>query len=149
MYFSSKTVTLLILAQVEKAVRPAASLRHTTTQFIVVLLCCLSLHDDMKFIAAFFFSLKLLVQSSKKSQRKKKSLQHYRAKHIKRQLYGKYYKMFVSKNDPSKWPARLEYDRSSPRSGRTLSIDRLLFWALDWRDIPKYSTWKHCILLVM
>ena len=47
--------------------------------------------------------------------------QCYRAKRIKRQLYGKYYKMFASKNDRSKWPARREFDRSSPRSGRTLS----------------------------
>ena len=52
----------------------------------------------MKFIAAFFF-LKGLVQSRKNSQRKKKSLQRYTAKRIKRQLYGKYYKMFTSKND--------------------------------------------------
>ena len=35
----------------------------------------------------------------KKWQRKKKSLQHCRAKRIKQQLYGKYYKMFASKND--------------------------------------------------
>ena len=38
--------------------------------------------------------------------------------------------MFVSKDDRSKWPARREFDRSSPRSGRTLSVDRPLFWAL-------------------
>ena len=56
--------------------------------------------------------------------------QCYRAKRIKRQLYGKYYEMFASKNDRSKWPARREFDRWSPRSGRTLSIDRPLFWAL-------------------
>ena len=79
------------------------------------------------------FSLKVLVQSSKKknkSQRKKKSLQHYRTKCIKWWLYGKYYKMFASKNDWLKWPARREFDRSNPRSGRTLSVDRPLFWAL-------------------
>ena len=39
-------------------------------------------------------------------------------------------KVFVSKNDRSKWPARPEFDRSSPRSGRTLSVDRPLFAAL-------------------
>ena len=39
-------------------------------------------------------------------------------------------KMFVSKNDRSKWPARPEFDWSSPRSGRTLSVDRPLFSAL-------------------
>ena len=38
-------------------------------------------------------------------------------------------KVFVSKNDRSKWPARAEFDRSSPRSGRTLSADRPLFAA--------------------
>ena len=69
-------------------------------------------------------------KQQKKSQRKKKSLQRYRGKRIKWQLYGKYYEMSISKNDRSKWPMRLEYDQTSPRSGRTLSIDRLLFWAL-------------------
>ena len=53
--------------------------------------------------------------------------QCYRAKRIKRQLYGKYFKMFASKNDWSKLTARREFDRSSPRAGRTLSIDRPLF----------------------
>ena len=38
--------------------------------------------------------------------------------------------MFASKNGWSKWLARREFDRSSPRSGRTLSVDRPLFWAL-------------------
>ena len=78
------------------------------------------------------FSFKVLVQISKKnkSQRKKKSLQRYRTKCIKRRLYGKYYKMFASKNDRSKCSPRQEFDRSNPRSGRTLSIDWPLFWAL-------------------
>ena len=96
-------VTLLILAQAESTVRPAASLHHSTTQFVVVSLCCVSLrHDNMKFLVAFFFPLKLLVQSGKKSQRKNKSIQRYRAQRIKRQLFGKYHKMFVSENDRSK-----------------------------------------------
>ena len=56
--------------------------------------------------------------------------QCYRAKRIKRQLYGKYYKMFASKNDRSKRPARREFDRSSPWSGQTLSTDQPLFWSL-------------------
>ena len=89
MYFFPKTVTPLILAQAESTVRPAALLRHSTTQFVVVSLCCFSLrHDNMKFIAAFFFSLKPLVRSSnkKKSQTKKRSVKRYRAKCIKRQL---------------------------------------------------------------
>ena len=134
--FFPKTVTLLILAQAESTVRPAASLRHSTTQFVVVSLCCVSLrHDNMKFLVAFFFPLKLLVQSGKKSQRKNKSIQHYRAQRIKRQLFGKYHKMFVSENDRSKWPARREFDWSSPRSGRTLSVDRPLFWALTYSSV--------------
>ena len=40
-------------------------------------------------------------------------------------------KVFVSKNDRSKWPARPEFDRSGPWSGRTLSVDRPLFAALQ------------------
>ena len=39
-------------------------------------------------------------------------------------------KVVVSKNGRSKWPARPEFDRSSPRSGQTLSVDRPLFAAL-------------------
>ena len=52
----------------------------------------------MKFIAAFFF-FKGFSAKQQKKPKKKKSLQRYRAKCIKRQLYGKYYKMFASKND--------------------------------------------------
>ena len=91
------------------------------------------------------FSLKGLVQSSKKSQRKRKSLQRYRAKCIKRQLYGKYYKMFASKNDRSKWPARRVFDWSSPWSGWTLSIDWPLFWALfciEWFQFLFLMVWQ-------
>ena len=116
---------------------PAASLRYSTTQFHHVSLR----HDDMKFNAAFFFFKGFSAKQQKKPT-KRKSLQRYRAKRIKRQLYGKYYKMFASKNDWSKWPARREFDRSSPRSGRTLSVDRPLFWALPWLNV----TWmmrKH------
>ena len=44
--------------------------------------------------------------------------------------------MFASKNDRSKWTARREFDRSSPRSGRTLSVDRPLLCALKtWGEI--------------
>ena len=87
------------------------------------------------------FSLKGLVQSRKKSQRKNKLLQCYRAKRIKRQLWGKYYKMFASNNDRSKWPARQEFDWSSPWSGRTLSVDRLLFWALWEVTALRWDDW--------
>ena len=52
----------------------------------------------MKFIAAFFFFKGVSARQQKKPN-KKKSLQHYRAKRIERQLCGKYYKMFASKND--------------------------------------------------
>ena len=104
---------------------PAASLHCSTTQFVVVLLCCVSLRHGIKFLAAFFFFKGFSAKQQKnKSQRKKKSLQRYRTKCIERQLYGKYYKMFASKNDWSKWAARREFDQSNPRSGRTL------FWAL-------------------
>ena len=48
-------------------------------------------------------------------------------------------KMFVSKNDRSKWPARSEFDRSSLRSGRTLSVDRPLFSALITTPELKYQ----------
>ena len=72
------------------------------------------------------FSWKGLVQSSKKRQRKKKSLQHYGA--LSDNCMEN--KMFVSKTDRSKWPARPEFDRSSLRSGRTLSVDWPLFSAL-------------------
>ena len=51
----------------------------------------------MKFIAVFFFFKG--VSAKQQKQRKKKSLQRYKVKRIKRQLYGKYYKMFASKND--------------------------------------------------
>ena len=54
----------------------------------------------MKFIAVFFFFKGFSAKQQKRnSQRKKKPLQRYRAKRIKWQLYGKYYKMFASKND--------------------------------------------------
>ena len=79
------------------------------------------------------FSLKVLVQSSKKTKAKEKRNHYsinYRTKCIKWWLYGKYYKMFASKNDWLKWPARREFDRSNPRSGWTLSVDQPLFWAL-------------------
>ena len=91
------------------------------------------------------FSLKGLVQSSKKSQRKRKSLKRYRAKCIKQRLHGKYYKMFASKNDRSKWPARREFDQTSPWSGWTLSIDWLLFWALfciEWFQFLFLMVWQ-------
>ena len=86
----------------------------------------------MKFIVAFFF-FKGLVQSSKKSQRKKKLLQCYRAKRIKWQLYGKYYKMFASKNDRSNQTARLEFDRPIPffQQARSLPLTFLYFQHLS------------------
>ena len=86
----------------------------------------------MKFIVAFFF-FKGLVQSSKKSQRKKKLLQCYRAKRINWQLYGKYYKMFASKNDRSKPTARQEFDRPIPflQQTRSLPLTFLYFQRLS------------------
>ena len=86
--------------------------RCITPQLSLLLFRFVAFHYDMTKwnLLGRSFSLKGLVQSSKKSQRKRKSLQRYRAKCIKRQLYGKYYKMFASKNDRSKWPARREFD---------------------------------------
>ena len=90
-------------SKAERTARCAASLHYSTTQFVVVSLCRASLqHDDMKFIAALFFVKAFSAKQQIKSQRKKKSLQRYREKRIKRQLYGKYYEMFASKNDWSK-----------------------------------------------
>ena len=54
-------------------------------------------------------------------------------------------KMFVSKNDRSKWPARLEFDRSSQRSGRTLSVDRPLFSA-QWSEWGKNPYCKRAVI---
>ena len=48
-------------------------------------------------------------------------------------------KMFVSKNDRSKWPVRPQFDRSSLQSGRTLSVDRPLFSALQYMYISFHS----------
>ena len=125
-----RAVTLLITAKPN--VQYDLLHRCVTPQLSLLLFCFVPFHYDMMTwnLLRHSFSLKGLVQSSKKSERKKKSLQRYRAKCIKRQLYGKYYKMFASKNDRSKWPTRREFDRSSPQSGRTLSVYRPLFWAL-------------------
>ena len=82
MYAFPKMVTLLITAK-------------QTPQLSLLLFRFVAFHYDMKFIAAFFF-FKGFSAKQQKSQRKKKSL---RAKCIKRQLYGKYYKIFASKND--------------------------------------------------
>ena len=73
---------------------------------------------------AFFF-LEGFSAKQQKTPKKKKSLQRYRA------LSDNYMenKMFVSKNDRSKWLASWEFDRSSPRSGWTLSVDWPLFSA--------------------
>ena len=58
-------------SKAERTVRPAASLRYSTTQFVVVLLCSVSLwHDDMKFIAAFFFFKGFSAKQQKKPKKK-------------------------------------------------------------------------------
>ena len=58
-------------SQAERTVRPAASLRFSTTQFVVVLLCSISLwRDDMKFIAAFFFFKGFSAKQQKKPKKK-------------------------------------------------------------------------------
>ena len=64
-------------------------------------------------------------------------------------------KIFVSKNDRSKWPARWEFDWSSPWSGRTLSLtgryfqpcqSRLVVYCHDWEPDKEYVT--HGLLLI-
>ena len=128
MYVFPKKVTLLITAK--QKVQYDLQHRCVTPQLSLLLFCFVTFHYMTTWnLMRHSFSLKVLVQSMKKRQRKKKWLQRYRAKHIKQQLYGKYYKRFASKNDQSKWPARWEFDQSSPRSGWTLSVDRPLFWA--------------------
>ena len=99
MYAFPKKVTLLITAKQNVQYRPAASLRYSTTQLLLFRL--VAFHHDMKFIAALFFfrGFSAKQQKKKKKRKKKKSLQRYRAKRIKRQLYGKYNKIFASKND--------------------------------------------------
>ena len=59
-------------SEAESAVRPAASLRYSTTQFVVVSLCRVSLHDNIKFNAAFVFFKSFSAKHEKKRQRKKK-----------------------------------------------------------------------------
>ena len=60
-------------SEAESTVRPAASLRYSTTQFVVVSLCRVSLHDNIKF-NGHSFSLKVLVQSMKKKAKKKEMI---------------------------------------------------------------------------
>ena len=93
-----------------------------TTCCIVALLhnsvcCCFVTTWRLKFIAAFFF-FKGFSAKQQKKPKKKEIITTLQSECIMRQLYGKYYKMFASKNDRSKWRARREVDRSSPRSGR-------------------------------
>ena len=108
-----------------------ATLHFSTTQFVIVSLCCISLRHEINLLWLFF--RRRFWCKAAKLPKKKKSLQRYRA------LSDNYMenKMFVSKTDRSKWPGRWEFDRSSPRSGRTLSVDRPLFPALVLLTIPK------------
>ena len=128
-YVFPKKVTLLITAKRKEQ----CDLQHhcVTPQLSLLLFRFVAFHYMTKWNLMWHsFSLKVLVHSMKKEAKKKKWLQCYRAKRIKQQLYGKYFKRFASKNDWSKWPARWEFDRSSPRSGWTLFVDQPLLWAL-------------------
>ena len=100
-------------------------LHYSTTQFVIVSLGCISLWHEINLLWLFF--RRRFWCKAAKLPKKKKSLQRYRA------LSDNYMenKMFISKNDRSKWPARWEFDGSSRRSGRTMSVDRLLFSALS------------------
>ena len=97
-------------SKAESTVRPPM-LRYSTTQFVNVSLCCISLTWN-SFIVAFFF----LDGFSAMQQNKNVWIQKWPARW---------------EFDRSKWLARREFYRSSPRSGRTLSIDRPLFSALN------------------
>ena len=142
MYFFPKTVTLLILAQAQSAVPPAASLRRLLLFRFVVF------HYDMTtwnlLQRSFFF--KVFKAFSAKQQKKKAKVKrnHYSVIEQNAYIYGKYYKMFVSENDRSKWLVRREFDRSSPPSGWTLSVDRLLFWALQVKFFEEFKLQKNC-----
>ena len=110
------------------------SRKYSTTCIVALLhnsLCCC--FTFLHFITMWWheinllrcsFSSKVLVQSFKKPQTKRKSLQCYRA------FRGSCMedKMFISRNYWSKWPT--EFDWSSPRSGRTLSVDQPFFSVL-------------------
>ena len=87
----------------------STSREYSTTCCIIASLhnsvcCCFAL---LRFITTrqheiscgILFSFKAFSTKQQKSQRKNKSIQRYRAQRIKRQLYGKYHKMFVSEND--------------------------------------------------
>ena len=108
MYVFPKKVTLLITAR--QSVQYDLLHRCVTPQLSLLLFCFVPFHYDMTTwnLLRRSFSLKGLVQSSKKSQRKKKSLQRYRAKRIKRQLYGKYYAEMTGQNDrqDETWPVK-------------------------------------------
>ena len=98
---------------------------YSTSCWIVVLL-----HNSVCYCFA------LLHFITTKSQRKKKSLQRYRAKRIKGQLYGKYDKCSHPKMTGQNERQDESLTRSSPRSCRTLSVDRPLLWALKtWGKI--------------
>ena len=138
----------------------STSRKHSTTCCIVASLhisvcCCFAL---LRFITTWrheiycgvLFSLKSLVQSSKKkkSHRKKKSLQSFIDQNA---LSDNLWKILQNVRI-QKWPAmRRELDRSSPRSGRTLSVDRpLLFWALHHNEslwIQQFTQFTQLLLL--
>ena len=115
MYVFPKKVALLITAKQNE--RYDLLHRCITPQLSLLLFRFVAFHYDMKFIAAFFF-FKGFSAKQQKKPKKKEIITALQSECIMRQLYGKYYKMFASKNDRSKWRARREVDRSSPRSGR-------------------------------
>ena len=79
------------------------SLRYSTTLFVAVSLCCISLHNDMKFTAEFFFIKGFRAKQLKTPKKTEiitasKSKTHY--------ITTVWNKIFVSKNDQLKCPAR-------------------------------------------
>ena len=105
-----------------------ASLRYSTTLFVAVSLCCISLHNDMKFTAEFFFIKGFRAKQLKTPKKTEiitasKSKTHY--------ITTVWNKIFVSKNDQLKCPARwwvwLVKSAIRPHIGHTLKVQFLLF----------------------
>ena len=103
MYVFPKKVTLLITAK--QKVQYDLQHRCVTPQLsllLIVSLCRVSLHDNMEFNAAFVFFKSFSAKHGKKGKEKRNDYSVIEQNALKRQLYGKYFKRFASKNDRSK-----------------------------------------------
>ena len=73
-------------SKAESTVRPAASLRYSTTLFVVVSLCRVSLHDNMEFNAAFVFFKSFSAKHGKKGKEKRNDYSVIEQNALQRQL---------------------------------------------------------------